>query len=102
MPAFSGGAQHTLLQLQEEVKPWLLSLYSNASNLSQFVALAEYFPPSKWLLGGIFPGAVLFFPLRAAGAVVELGGFWGDSVGSDACLAPHLDGRRHPWDLFPV
>lgn len=69
MPGLSEGAQHSLLQLQEEVKPWLFILYSNVSILSQFVALAEYFP--LWFLGGTFPGAVLFvpvlFPLRAAG-----------------------------------
>lgn len=31
-------------------------------------------------------------------------GLWwgGGSVGSDAPLVPHLDGRRHPWDLFPI
>lgn len=39
-------------------------------------------------------------PLWAAGAVAELGGSWGGSMGSDAPLPPYLDGRRHSWDLF--
>lgn len=39
-------------------------------------------------------------PLWAAGAVAELGGSWGGSMGSDAPLPLYLDGRRHSWDLF--